>query len=164
MSWHFLLDKSIEMSISAGIISSWTGNDRNTFFRAYRTGMGQPELWEGYEMDEMRHLSLSDEEHAVEGLRALARIIARAVLDELPPVQVEEPEREVLQPNAQATSQPPVKHGLVSAQTLSDILGVPRSSIWRLAREGTIPCIRIGRSLRFDREAVMKALNASSEN
>lgn len=114
-------------------------------------------------MDEMRHLSLSDEEYAVKGIRALARIVARAVLEELPPVPVEKPDKEFLQPEPHKISQTPERHGLVTAQELSDTLAVPRSSIWRLAREGTIPCVRIGRNLRFDQEAVMEALSASSE-
>jgi excisionase family DNA binding protein len=38
------------------------------------------------------------------------------------------------------------------------MLSLPRSSIWRLARNGTIPSVRIGRQVRFDKKAVKKAL------
>jgi excisionase family DNA binding protein len=114
-------------------------------------------------VDEIKPRNLGDEEYVIEGIRAVTRIIVRAVLDELPPVPVQNQDQESPKPDPEKVSYTPAKRGLVSAQTLSDILGVPRSSIWRLAREGTIPCIRIGRNLRFDKQAVMGVLNASSD-
>lgn len=104
----------------------------------------------------------SDEAYVVEGLRALARIITRTVLEQLPSLPDENRVENSLPPESQELSQTVVNRGLVTAEALSDTLSIPRSSIWRLAREGRIPCLRIGRQIRFDRDAVMGALRVSS--
>jgi excisionase family DNA binding protein len=51
-----------------------------------------------------------------------------------------------------------VPRPLESARTVGDDLGVCEETIRRLARDGRIPAYRVGRYLRFDREAVLAAL------
>ncbi len=41
------------------------------------------------------------------------------------------------------------------------LLGVSRSTLYRLAAAGDVPTIRVGHSLRFDHRAVLAALGAS---
>ncbi len=43
---------------------------------------------------------------------------------------------------------------LVDAQTVADRLGVPVSWVRESARSGAIPCVRLGRYVRFDLEDV----------
>ena len=105
----------------------------------------------------------TDEECVIEGFRALVRIATRVVLEELPLSLNSEKREEVpvipalLSPNQTVENQT-----LVSADELSEVLSLPRSSIWRLARQGSIPSIRIGRQLRFDKEAVLNSLKTDS--
>lgn len=48
---------------------------------------------------------------------------------------------------------------LVDATKLSQVLDLPRTSIWRYARQGTIPCYRLGpRLLRFSTSEVLEAI------
>ncbi|MEJ2082893.1 MAG: helix-turn-helix domain-containing protein [Acidobacteriota bacterium] len=47
--------------------------------------------------------------------------------------------------------QPPaVAKKLISCEQVSEMLGVSRSSVYRLVRNGKLPTYRIGRALRFD--------------
>lgn len=50
---------------------------------------------------------------------------------------------------------------LVNAMTLARELSLPRSTIYELAKAERIPCVRVGRHVRFDRAAVRAALNRS---
>lgn len=43
---------------------------------------------------------------------------------------------------------------LLTATELSGATGIPKSRVFQLAREGKLPCIRLGRAMRFDPEAV----------
>jgi len=44
---------------------------------------------------------------------------------------------------------------LVTADEVSEDLGISRKLVYRLAREGALPAVRLaGRSIRFDRDAV----------
>jgi len=43
---------------------------------------------------------------------------------------------------------------LLSAEELADFLGVPRSAVYRLACDGEIAFLRVGRQFRFTPEAV----------
>jgi excisionase family DNA binding protein len=49
---------------------------------------------------------------------------------------------------------------LDDVQSLAEFLRVPRSRIYALAAAGVLPCIRLGRQLRFDRAAVLASLQA----
>lgn len=48
---------------------------------------------------------------------------------------------------------------LVNAQQLAKETNLPRSTIYELAKANRIPSIRVGRHVRFQRAAVMEALN-----
>jgi excisionase family DNA binding protein len=47
--------------------------------------------------------------------------------------------------------------------SLAGWLGLPRAFLHDLARDGKIPCLRVGRWMRFDEEAVRTALRKMSE-
>lgn len=47
---------------------------------------------------------------------------------------------------------------LLTVAEVRSMLRVGRSTLYRLVAAGEIPALRIGRSLRFDREAVLTAL------
>lgn len=38
---------------------------------------------------------------------------------------------------------------LLDAQAVAERLGLPRQRVWQLGREGALPCVRIGRQMRF---------------
>ena len=51
----------------------------------------------------------------------------------------------------------------VSVMTVDEVaeyLRIPRSSLYKLAQEGRIPCQKVGRHWRFRREAVDRWLDA----
>lgn len=43
---------------------------------------------------------------------------------------------------------------LVTAVELSEVLGVSRARIYELAREGVLPVVRLGRTIRFSKQVV----------
>jgi len=49
---------------------------------------------------------------------------------------------------------PPVRldSRLLTAVDVSELLRVPVSTVYELARSGRLPCLRIGRAVRFSRE------------
>lgn len=49
---------------------------------------------------------------------------------------------------------------LVTAPKLGEILNMKEDGIWRLARQGKIPVVKIGRSMRFDVDDVLAALKS----
>jgi excisionase family DNA binding protein len=49
---------------------------------------------------------------------------------------------------------------LVTAEQLADLLAVPVSAIESKARDGSLPCVRLGRWVRFEPSAVLDALRA----
>jgi excisionase family DNA binding protein len=49
---------------------------------------------------------------------------------------------------------------LITATELSATTGIPKSRVFQLAREGQLPCIRLGRAMRFDPKAVKEWLAA----
>ena len=104
-------------------------------------------------------MTVSDEESIVEGLCALVRVITRTVLEELPACFEGKKHAEIPMSTGPGESNRASNSlRLVAADELSEVLSLPRSSIWRLARNGTIPSVRIGRQIRFDKKAVTKAL------
>ena len=61
---------------------------------------------------------------------------------------------------SEATSHP----GLVTSEELAKELNVDDRTILRWAREGKIPSVKISpRTIRFNREAVLRALEEQSE-
>lgn len=47
---------------------------------------------------------------------------------------------------------------LIGVKELAEILGIPRSSIWRACREGFLPHYRYGRLIRFRLQEVLLSL------
>lgn len=47
---------------------------------------------------------------------------------------------------------------VMSAAEVAGLLGIPRSTVYRLARTGELPCARLGRTVRFLRESVEERL------
>jgi excisionase family DNA binding protein len=52
---------------------------------------------------------------------------------------------------------------LINHHELAEILAVSEQAVWRLARLGRIPSIRLGRSYRFNPDVVLKALEGKSQ-
>jgi len=58
---------------------------------------------------------------------------------------------------------------LINAEEMGELLSLPPASVRRLAREGKLPCYRLGRLLRFDpaqilEEALRKAAQDERES
>lgn len=47
---------------------------------------------------------------------------------------------------------------LITAKELAEVLSVATTWVWRAARLGIIPCVRVGKYMRFDLQAVLAAL------
>jgi excisionase family DNA binding protein len=54
----------------------------------------------------------------------------------------------------------PVAEKLVTAEQLAELFSVPVSAIESKARDGSLPCVRLGRWVRFEPSAVLDALRA----
>jgi excisionase family DNA binding protein len=52
---------------------------------------------------------------------------------------------------------------LLDADEMSHVLKISREALWRLARQGTVPSLRVGRLLRFDEEKVLLALEKAAQ-
>ena len=48
----------------------------------------------------------------------------------------------------------------LNAQQVAERMAVSVSSVYRAAQYGEIPCFRVGRSIRFDREAIEEYIEA----
>ena len=42
----------------------------------------------------------------------------------------------------------------LTAKRLADVFGISPARVYALAREGVIPCVRIGRTVRFDAQQI----------
>lgn len=51
---------------------------------------------------------------------------------------------------------------LVNVQEIAEVLGVPRSWVYRKTRTGDIPCIHVGKYLKFDANDVVAFLKEES--
>lgn len=45
-------------------------------------------------------------------------------------------------------------NSLITPEALAEAWGVPKSHVYRLAREGRLPCVRLGKYVRFHPKAV----------
>ena len=52
---------------------------------------------------------------------------------------------------------------LVRAREIAERIAVHPATIWRWAAAGVVPSIRVGRTVRFDPDAVKAALEAQSK-
>jgi excisionase family DNA binding protein len=52
---------------------------------------------------------------------------------------------------------------LLTAHEIAERLGVPESWVRESARSGAIPCVRLGRYVRFDRDDVEEWLNGCKQ-
>jgi excisionase family DNA binding protein len=58
----------------------------------------------------------------------------------------------------------PASNGtLISAEALGEQLNLPPASVRRLAREGTLPCYRAGRLLRFSVAEVLESMKDNGQ-
>jgi len=60
-----------------------------------------------------------------------------------------------------------VKHGdVLTIDELSGYLKIPKSTLYKLVREGKVPCQKVGRHWRFGKEAIdewLKQMGGSNE-
>jgi excisionase family DNA binding protein len=52
-------------------------------------------------------------------------------------------------------------HRLLTPAQVAELFQVPRSTVYGLAREGRLPCLRIGRAIRFSQEDLERYLSAN---
>jgi excisionase family DNA binding protein len=57
-------------------------------------------------------------------------------------------------------SAPAVLPRLLRAEEVAEQLGLSRLRVWELSRQGLIPTVKIGRSYRYDPQAVREWLDA----
>jgi excisionase family DNA binding protein len=57
----------------------------------------------------------------------------------------------------------PEMNRLLDAEEVSELLGIPAVLIRRMARNGELPSIRIGRRLRFDQSVLRDWIDARSQ-
>ncbi len=50
--------------------------------------------------------------------------------------------------------------GIMTIEELSVYLRIPKSTLYKLAREGRVPCQKIGKHWRFRRETIERWLDA----
>ena len=53
------------------------------------------------------------------------------------------------------------REDVLTASEVGDLLGIPTSTVCRLARNGTLPSARLGRSVRFLRDDVEDVLRGA---
>ena len=53
---------------------------------------------------------------------------------------------------------PITREDVMTAAEVGDLLGIPTSTVYRLARNGTLPSARLGRTVRFLRDEVEDVL------
>lgn len=53
---------------------------------------------------------------------------------------------------------------VITIEELSGYLKIPRSTLYKLAQEGKVPCQKVGRHWRFRKEAIDRWLEQGSAN
>lgn len=63
------------------------------------------------------------------------------------------------------TRRPLTRADVMTAPEVAKLLGLPKSTVYELARRGELPCARLGRTIRFVRDEVetrLRDVSASS--
>lgn len=69
-----------------------------------------------------------------------------------------------MQPEMRSGAEPRrriTRDDVMTASEVSDLLGIPTSTVYRLARNGTLPSARLGRTVRFLRDDVEDVLRGA---
>lgn len=69
-----------------------------------------------------------------------------------------------MQPEMRSGAEPRrriTREDVMTASEVSDLLGIPTSTVYRLARNGTLPSARLGRTVRFLRDDVEDVLRGA---
>lgn len=64
-------------------------------------------------------------------------------------------------PEQEALAEPQLGYtieGVMTADEVASLLRLDRKTIYTAAKEGQLPCLKIGRQLRFSREAVLQTM------
>jgi len=69
-----------------------------------------------------------------------------------------------MQPEMRSGAEPRrriTREDVMTASEVGDLLGIPTSTVYRLARNGTLPSARLGRTVRFLRDHVKDVLRGA---
>jgi excisionase family DNA binding protein len=69
--------------------------------------------------------------------------------------------REISPPREQYRAAATASQSLVRAETIAEQFNLAKSAVYEYAKAGRIPCVRVGRHVRFDVAAVRSALGGS---
>ena len=58
------------------------------------------------------------------------------------------------------TRRPLTRADVMTATEVANLLGLPKSTVYELARRGDLPCARLGRTIRFVRDDVEARLRS----
>src|ERR671938_245587 len=58
----------------------------------------------------------------------------------------------------------PLEKELLSAEDVATLMGVKETTVWRWCREGTLPCLKVGKHWRVRREALEDFLRRSERS
>lgn len=53
---------------------------------------------------------------------------------------------------------------LFTREETAELLGVNASTLWRWTKDGTLPCVHVGRSVRYKRSTIRKYMNLHEGN
>jgi excisionase family DNA binding protein len=112
------------------------------------------------------HLTENEERQLEDGLRILARIIARAILKErsLPDGSRHKEYRDSpVHSNQVTTAVEPGEPLALSVKEAAKILGLSRASAYEAVRTGQIPSLRFGRRIVVPRAALDKMLSQAHD-
>jgi excisionase family DNA binding protein len=108
------------------------------------------------------HLTENEERQLEDGLRILARIIAKAILRKrslLDRSPCKEDRDLAVHAYQVATARKPDEPLALSVKVAAKILGLSRASVYEAVRTGQIPSLRFGRRIVVPREALNKMLS-----
>lgn len=57
-----------------------------------------------------------------------------------------------------------VEEKLFTREETAELLGVNASTLWRWNKDGTLPCVHVGRSVRYKRSTIRKYMNLHEGN
>ena len=64
----------------------------------------------------------------------------------------------------EGTMAQPLEKELLSAEDVAELIGVKETTVWRWCREGTLPCLKVGKHWRVRREALEEFLRHSERS